>query len=185
MQKGKDVSQQQDVAEREKFALYGFEIEIYDDWRVELNPKSSRLKGDVAFHTPKANRFFVSWGVLGEATKRFKTLDEHRDWNVKRVGKSPDVRKVELSETREERIGGHRALFSHLTADVRSGFMARNAASRNMWSIHLYCPENERFYTVYSLLRDPQEFPDFTTMFNSVTRSFVCHKKLETQFTMH
>jgi hypothetical protein len=45
---------------------------------VEFNPKGDRIKGDVAFHTPKKNRIFISWGPLEEANKRFKTVQERR-----------------------------------------------------------------------------------------------------------
>jgi hypothetical protein len=49
---------------REVFAVYGFGLRIPNDWRVEFNPKGDRIKGDVAFHTPKKNRIFISWGPL-------------------------------------------------------------------------------------------------------------------------
>ncbi len=136
-----------------------------------MNPKSTRRKGDVAFHSPKGNRFFVSWGALEDANKRFRSLDEHRDSSIKQVGKGPDVRKVDVTDSKEDQVGGHRALYSHVTADVRGGFMARKAAERDMWSIHFYCPEQSRFYVVYSLLRDKEEYPDFSSVFGSLSRS--------------
>ena len=75
-----------------------------------MNPKDSRRKGDVAFHSPKGNRFFVSWGILEDANKRFKSLDEHRDKSIKQVSKGPDVAKVDIADSREDQISGHRAL---------------------------------------------------------------------------
>ncbi len=168
---------------KERFALYGFGLEVPDDWRIEVNPKGNRQKGDVAFHTPKGNRFFISWGPLESANKRFKTLDEHRDWSTKQVGKGPDVKKVDVSDSREVAISGHRALLSHVSADVRAGgFMSRGSAERNMWSLHFYCPERGRYYVVYSLLRDKDEFPDFSGEFDSLWKSASCHQTIETQF---
>ena len=163
--------------DEEKFALYGFETEIPKDWRVELNPKSERVKGDVAFQTPRGSRFFVSWGALEEAEKRFKSLGDHRDTSVQQIKKGPDVKSVEIKDAKEQDICGHRALVSHVTASVKSGFMSRNAVDREMWSAHFYCPDSSRYYIIYSLLRSEQEDKEFQSVFQNMTGSFRCHTK--------
>ncbi len=159
------------------FALYGFQLSVPENWRVEMNPKGNQKKGDVAFHSPKGNRFFVSWGVLDDALKRFKSLDEHRDTSINQVRKGPDVAKVYVSDSREEIISGHRALYTRITASVRGGFMSRSTAERVMWSVHFYCPDQSRYYIIYCLLRDNEEYPDIGSVFRNVVASFSCHKK--------
>ena len=166
---------QQQQQQQEKFAMYGFEVKIPNDWRVEVNPKSTRQKGDVAFHSKAGNRFFVTWGDLAKVEGRFKSLEEHRDKNVKQIRSGPDVKKVDITESHDEQISGHRALFSHVSADVKAGMFARGSYARDMWSIHLYCPEQARYYVIYCLLRDPKEYQDFAYIFNSMARSLVCH----------
>lgn len=161
--------------DKEKFALYGFELMIPLGWRVELNPKTGRERGDVAFQSTKGNRIFVSWGPLAEAQKRFKTLEEHRDTNVQRIRKGPDVTEVKVSDLSELQIGGHRALGSHVTATVKAGMMSRRTAEREVWSVHVHCPKTGRYYVLYSMTRDPTEFEDFPQIFKSVSESFVCH----------
>ena len=160
---------------KEPFALYGFQVEIPDNWRVEFNPKGSRKKGDIVFQSPQGNRIFVSWGPLDSAQKRFKTLDEQRDSSIARVKKGPDVKSLNVTDSREELIGGHRALISHVSASVKAGFMARNAAEKDLWSVHFYCPNLSRYYVIYSLLRAPDEFENFSSLFNSMAKSFNCH----------
>lgn len=169
------MSEQQQQPQQEKFAMYGFELKIPNDWRVEVNPKSTREKGDVAFHSKAGNRFFVTWGNLSNVESRFKSLEEHRDKNVKQIRSGPDVKSVDIAESHDEQISGHRALFSHVTADVKAGMFSRGSYEREMWSIHLYCPEQSRYYVVYCLLRDPKEYPDFAYVFNSMARSLACH----------
>jgi len=160
---------------KETFAMYGFRIEIPRDWRVELNPKTNRQKGDVAFHSPRGNKFFISWGTLGEATKRFTSLQEHRDNSVKQIRGGRDVKDISVEGSHEETLSGHTALFSHIKAEIRSGAFSRSTSDRGMSSVHLYCPETSRYYIVYFLLGDPNEYPDFTKMFEETARSFVCH----------
>ncbi len=163
------------LSQQEKFAMYGFEIKIPSDWRVEVNPKSTREKGDVAFHSKLGNRFFVTWGNLANIEGRFKSLEEHRDKNIKQIKSGPDVKSVDLADSHEEQILGHRALFSHVTADVKAGMFSRGSYEREMWSIHLYCPDRSRYYVVYALLRDPKEYDNFDSIFTSMGRSLVCH----------
>lgn len=161
----------------EKFSLYGFEIMIPTDWHVELNPKSTRVKGDVAFQSIKGNRVFVSWGSLEDA-KKFKTLEEHRDASLNQVKKGSDVKSAEVSDLREIQIGGHRALVSHLSAEVRMGMMGRSIVGRDIWSIHLHCPNTSRYYVLFSMERNSQEFEDMSHVFDSFARTMVCHPAL-------
>ena len=60
--------------------------------------------------------------------------------------------------------------------------MSRRASERDMWSVHFYCPEQSRYYVLYSLLRDKEEYPDFSSVFSSLSKSMSCHQKLESQF---
>ncbi len=163
-------------ASGERFALYGFEVEIPTVWRVELNPKSTREKGDVAFHTGKGNSVFVSWGPLDLAKKRFKTLDEQRDSSLNEVKKRSSVKSVEIGEMREDVVGGHRALISHISASIKQAFLARGRENvQDVWYVHFYCPNLSRYYVVYSLLKDPEKYEDFRGVFNNLAKSFVCH----------
>ena len=162
------------IVDAERFSLYGFEIMIPKDWQVELNPKSTRKKGDVAFQSQKGNRVFVSWGALEDA-KKFKTLEEHRDSSFNQVKKGSDVKSAEVSDLREIHICGHRALVSHLSAEVRMGAMGRNVVGRDIWSIHLHCPDSSRYYVLFSMERNSQEFEDMSRVFESFANTMVCH----------
>jgi hypothetical protein len=157
--------------------MYGLQLEIPNNWRVEVNPKGTRAKGDVVFQSPKGNRFFVSWGPLDAATKRFKTLEEHRDAAIKRVKKGPDVKSMQVSDLNETQIGGHKALQSHVSAQVRAGgIMARGVSSRDIWSVHFYCEPTSRYYVVYTMERDSSEFGgDMSRIFSSLSKKIVCH----------
>jgi hypothetical protein len=159
----------------EKFAVYGFQLDIPENWRIELNPKATREKGDVAFHSPKGNRFFVSWGNLANAKKHFATLEAHRDNNIKKIKKGQDVRQVDLGQSYEVKINGHQALFTEVRATIRQGMFGRGAYVREMWSTHLYCENRERYFVIYCLLRDPGEYEDYSKVFKSMALSLVCH----------
>src|ERR1700758_4284511 len=100
------------------------------DWRIEFNAKNRRERGDVVFHTPKNNLFFVSWGSLEEARKRFPSLSEQRDKSVGRLKSNPNVANIKLEDNGKMEIRGHEALVSHVTAQGRRGFMTRNPTSQ-------------------------------------------------------
>jgi hypothetical protein len=163
------------IVGKEKFSMYGFSVEVLDNCRVEVNPKSSREKGDVVFQSPKGNRFFVSWGNLNEATKRFSSLEQQRDKSIDRIRKGQDVREVKIEHSSEEKILGHRALMTHVTAEIKLGMFGRATYDRDMWSLHMYCEPRGKYYVVYCLLKDPTEFEDSGKVFKSFTDSFVCH----------
>ncbi len=146
------------------------------DWRIEMDPKTTRSKGNVAFHTPLKNLFYVSWGPLEEATRRFKSLEEQRDHSISQVTKGPDVKSHTVTDQKEERVGGHRVLFSHVESELKGGLLGKSAGRRHIWSAHFYCEESKRFYVIYTLVKDRTEFEDHGAVFSSLVKSFACAK---------
>lgn len=159
---------------QEKFALYGFEVKLPSDWRIEMNQKTTREHGDVVFQSPKGNRVFVSWGPLSKA-ERFKTLEEHRDNSINQLKKGSEIKSLNVSDMKEMQIMGHRALVSHVTTEVRAGMMGRNVASREIWSVHFHCPDLSRYYVMFSMERDHGEFEDLGAVFETFVESASCH----------
>src|SRR3989442_6642503 len=88
-QKSLNIVSARETRLTEKFSAYGFQVEIPEDWRIEFNAKNSRQRGDVAFHSPKNNVFFVSWGKLEDAQRRVWTLGEVQGECIKRVRSGP------------------------------------------------------------------------------------------------
>lgn len=165
----------------EVFSVYGFRIRIPDDWRVEFNPKGNRVKGDVAFHSPKRNRIFLSWGPLEEATKRFRSIEEQRDWGVEQISKSRNIRKASVADSRTIQVSGHRALMTRVKASSGGGFLSSRQPDRTVSSMYLYCPNKSRYYILYSSLGHPEEYPDFPSLFDRVAQSMVCHTSSDGQ----
>lgn len=159
----------------EKFAAYGVEVDIPEDWRIEFNAKSTREKGDVAFHSPKNNLFFISWGKLPEAQRRFKSLEEHRDATIKRIRGDPNMKSVDIVSSVKETLSGHQGIYSEVVAKKRSGLMSRGEPTHRIWSVHFYCPQRSRYYVVYSQIRVADEYPDFAEMFKGVVGTMRCH----------
>ena len=159
---------------QEKFTLYGFETKIPSDWRVEMNQKTTREQADIVFQSPMGNRVFVSWGPLSKAS-RFKTLEEHRDNSINQLKKGSDIKSINVSGLKEMQIMGHRALVSHVTTDVRVGMMGRGVASREIWSVHFHCSELQRYYVMFSMERDHEEFEDMGAVFETFVENVACH----------
>lgn len=160
---------------QERFALYGLEIMMPSDWRVELNQKATRESADIVFQSQKGNRVFVSWGPLSKAG-RFKTLEEHRDNSINQLRKGAEIKSLNVSDLKEMQIMGHRALVTHVTTEVRTSMLGRGTASREIWSVHFHCPELSRYYVMFSMERDHEEFGDMGAVFESFVESTSCHQ---------
>ncbi len=159
----------------EKFAAYGFQVEIPEDWRIEFNAKNSRQRGDVAFHSPKNNVFFASWGKLEDAQRRFRSLEEHRDETMKRIRRDPNMKSVEIVTSARENVSTHEGLVSHVVAQRRRSFMSRSEPKHEIWSVHFYCPQTTRYYVVYWHVKVGDEYPDFGDRFMVIARTVACH----------
>jgi len=166
------------MAPMERFSSYGVGVDIPDDWRIEFNPKSTREKGDVGFHSSHNNLFFVSWGKLDDAQRRFETVEQQRDESVRLVKRNPNVAvaKVELSSN--ELINGHQGILSKMVTQRRRGGMLSRSQDppHDVWIAHLYCPQSSRYYVVYWDVRDGGEYTDVEQRFRAMLRSFACHR---------
>lgn len=159
----------------EKFAAYGFTLEIPESWRIEFNSKNTREKGDVAFHSPANNVFFLSWGNLEDAKRRFKTLEDHRDDGVRRIRRNPNIQKAEITISSRQDVSHHEGILSKVVAQKRPGFMSRREPAHDVWSVHFYCPEAGRYYVAYWNINAADEFQDPDSRFMSIVRSINCH----------
>ena len=165
-----------------RFSAYGFGVDVPDDWRIEFNPKTTQERGDVAFHSPRNNAFFVSWGRLDDARSRFETLEQQRDESVKRVKRNPNVAMAKVEFSSNEKVNGHESIMSKMVAQKRRGgflsaMMTRSQdPAHEVWSAHLHCPQSSRFYVVYWDVRDGGEFPDTEERFRAMVRTFSCHR---------
>jgi hypothetical protein len=161
----------------ERFSAYGVGVGIPEDWRIEFAPKSSRTRGDVAFHSPANNVFFVSWGKLENAQRSFKSLEHQRDESVKRVKRNPNVSMARVESTSRGTVSTHEAIISRLVAQKRRGMMSRyQEPPHDIWMAHFYCPESSRYYIAYWNLKDGEEFPDPEPKFLEIVHSLVCHR---------
>ncbi len=165
----------EEAVPEETFSVYGFALKIPGTWRVEFNPKGNRMKGDVVFHSPMRNRIFVSWGPLEDARRRFKSIEEQRDWGLKALKKSQNITSIVVNQSKETSVCGHKALVTRITASVAGGLLARKQGERTTSTVYLHCDKGARYYVLYSLETLAGEYPDFPALFESVAQSFVCH----------
>jgi hypothetical protein len=147
---------------------------IPDTWRVEINPKAVREHGDVVIQSPKGNRYFVTWGALPEARRRYSSLQKQLDEAVQKVKKRPDVKSIKILDNQMLMVYGHEALVTHLSTLVKP-FRAPASADREVWFAFFYCEQTARYYVFSGLLRDPKEFNNFKEIFFELSGTFKCH----------
>src|SRR3989442_8621983 len=139
-QKSLNIVSARETRLTEKFSAYGFQVEIPEDWRIEFNAKNSRQRGDVAFHSPKNNVFFVSWGKLEDAQRRFRNLEGHRDETIKRFRSDPNMKSGGNVRSALENLSTHEGVVSRVVGRRRPGFIRRLGSNPKVWSVAPYVP---------------------------------------------
>jgi hypothetical protein len=160
----------------DRFAVYGFQVDYPRTWKVELNPKSEHAKGDVAFKAQDGTKMFVSWGLLEIIQKKFATLDDQVKASVQRIKKDGQIGNLEVLDRKELQICGHRALYTRLSAALRSTSMfgTRNAGQRELWAAHLYCENSGRYFVVYGSSQTEKTLSETMDVYNHLQESFKC-----------
>jgi hypothetical protein len=160
----------------DRFAIYGFQIDYPTTWRVELNPKSEHAKGDVVFKAQDGTKMYVSWGLLEAIQKKFPTLDDQVKASVQRIKKDGQIGNLEVLDQKEVQICGHRALYTRLSAAVRSTSMfgTRSAGQRELWAAHLHCDKSGRYFVVYGSSQNEKALQETMDVYSHFQDSFKC-----------
>ncbi len=161
--------------EFEHFSIYGFSIEYPKDSRVEFNPKSRRVEGDIVFHFPDRVKIFLSWGDLEKASK-FPTVQEHADHSLQRIKKAGNVKNFERISHDSITINSHDGAYNRAKfEEVSVGFLSgRRRNPREANSVHVHCPESSRYFVIYALLPAGGTY-DYDRTFTKMANTLQCH----------
>mgnify|MGYP001032597509 CR=1 FL=1 len=160
----------------EPLALYGFSAKYPKTTRLELNPKSTREKGDVAFHLEGALKIFLSWGSLEEARKRYATAAAQASGSIERSLKSTRARLDGTPETRNIKIQEHDAVYTHAKMFVeRGGFpFGTRRVFQEAYALYVHCENTGRYYVVYAFAK-PEATEEVAKIFDPIMSSLKCH----------
>jgi hypothetical protein len=164
----------------ETFAVYRFSVHYPSVCRLEFNPKSRREAGDIVFHFPDREKFFVSWGKLEDAQKRFPTVEDQAEHSLKTIQKSGQVKGFEKVRQDTLTINSHKAIYSRVkVGEVPAGiFRGKRTIQRETLSLHIHCEPLSRYFVLYTML-SPNAPEDFEDLFLDMARSFRCHQELQ------
>jgi hypothetical protein len=168
------LSTDDERTEYELLEMYGFSIEYPDTWEVEIGPRSTSTAGDVAFRT-RGMRVFLSWGPLGEKRRQFENLDSLVKDSFTRMKKGPDVRKLEIVDTKETVVNGHRSIYNSARLTLGIGLMAMKTAKREVDALHFYCEQSQRFLALYTDGIGEGSLSHFPEIFLHMSSTVKCH----------
>jgi hypothetical protein len=125
---------------------------------------------------PDREKIFLSWGDLVKAQSKFRTVEEHAKHSVDMIGKSSRVKNLEMVTQELFEVNSHRAAYNHIKLDEMSIglFRARKSASRQAFSLHVYCDNSSRYYVLYAL-PSPNAPEDFGDLVLRMIKSLKCH----------
>jgi hypothetical protein len=162
--------------EYEALAMYGFSVNYPNNARLELNPKTRREKGDIVLHLEEGFKVFLSWGSLEDARKRYATAAAQASASIERSVKSTRAKLDGTPETRNLKIQGHDATYTHARMFVeRGGFpFGSRRVTQDSHSMHLQCDESGRYYVVYAFAR-PETSEQVGKIVEPIMLSLKCH----------
>lgn len=162
--------------EFDTLSMYGFSIEYPSSWRIELDSKSKREKGTVAFKSPEKIAIFLSWGPLEDAKKRYASSREQAEGSVERMRGTGGVKDVEVLEMKSLEVNSHEATFTHTRIVMeRPLFVRIKPLRQKARSLHLHCQESERYFVLYLVAKE-EETDKYAEVFDHMMKSIKCHK---------
>jgi hypothetical protein len=158
------------------FAIYEFAISYPDTWTIELNPRSEKMRGDVAFKSEQKDAIFVSWRPLDEAFKKFNSLKRLADdWLKTTIAQM--AKNVQTLEYKEILMNDHEAYFAHVKRTIEQQFLLKtHQIEQELMASHLFCKETNRYFIIYVLTPIQQRIQiNLFEIFHYMIHSFRCH----------
>lgn len=139
--------------EMDSLTIYGFSFEYPKSRKLEFNPKFKRTDGDVAVKSPEKAVVFVSWGQLEKIAKKAPTIEDHAKFSLERVKKSVQGKMTSV-DRKEMEVNGHPALYNNVRIQVPKRGLFGRAQEQEVTSVHVHCPESQRYYVIYTTSND-------------------------------
>jgi hypothetical protein len=160
----------------ELVALYGFSAKYPKNARLELNPRSTSMKGDIVFHFKEGFKIFLSWGSLEEAKKRFLTVAAHASGSFEHSVKSVRGELDGAPETGSLKIKGHDAVYTHARMFIERGglLFGTRRITQDIYALHLHCDRSARYYVLYAFVQ-PKISGELAKIFEQIMSSLRCH----------
>lgn len=156
----------------EKFAIFGFQLDVPSGWFIEFNRKMSREKGEITFVDQGGDSLAVHWGQTADALKRFPSLKDQRDFSINQIRRGSNVLKVEILEDTEKETPEEEILITNVKVVLKEGKWTKGSLIRYVFSEHIRCKRLERYYVVYAYSQRIEEIPHFRQIFDHVSQSF-------------
>ena len=163
--------------------IYSLAIKYPQGWRVEPNPQSTRIKGDVAFKAAdfKNSRtyFTLSWRPLKDSQKKYATVEEHAKHIIMRLKKEKHIESISITENKITKINGHKTIVNYIKIHLLSLTSLFKRFQRQnedivMFSALLRCKKSERYITIYQRTNE-QGIDERKKIFEKVLNSLNCH----------
>ena len=159
----------------QRFCAYGFGLDYPKGWRISFGKKFSRSNGYVVIES-KLNRIFASWGRLQSIPEGYRSPQAHSKASLSKLAKARNPREIHLLARSDLNVNGHNAAFAHFSID-RSGMLLQKANKREIRSIHVHCPDSDRFFILYLSSTEEELVGDSLRIFDRLKESFACHEK--------
>jgi hypothetical protein len=158
----------------ERLEIYGFVFDYLSGTKLELSPKSTRERGDVAVKSSRESVVFVTWGPLERIPKKADPTEGHLDYNLERIALRTRGRLTPL-DRRVRTVNGHGAVYNEARLDRPGRFLSRNKGSQNLIrSLHVHCEVSGRYFVIYCVLEHGDN-PQLSSSAKVVMDSFRCH----------
>ncbi len=158
----------------ERLEMYAFGVDYPNHMILELNPKSTRDHGDVAFKAPGGFKVFVSWGELAKVQK-LGGVDAHADYSIKRMKGSGEAKVIDVKRE-STKVQGHVASYNVVKLElIRRGiFFNKTATAQEVRSLHLHCDTSSRYFVIYGPAT-PERVDEQRETIAKMVQTFSCH----------
>lgn len=155
-----------------RFALYDFEMQVPNDWKLSIDRKSQYGAGIMSFSTPHGSTLDIIWENLEKHRSKSPTVEDFLNNYIEEMKKNKNVKSIDFTKESPTRTEEHESLPHEFTYVYKQPFS--KAVSMKIVSKCLYCLHSNRFIIVYSRFDPKKENPDEPVIRDAI-KSFDCH----------
>ncbi|MCD6408790.1 MAG: hypothetical protein J7L98_00390 [Candidatus Verstraetearchaeota archaeon] len=153
------------------FSIYDFEIEIPEDWSVEISKPTNYEVGRILLNAPNKLAIAIIWDSLSRFKDEFPTAKDFFNYQVEHIKGNRHVRSVDVQPFEYRGSEGHSCDFHRIHYISKARFTREH--HHIIVGLGVYCEKTNRFFVVFAEYSG-EKSKDYDEVAKQVIQSFRC-----------
>ena len=153
------------------FSIYDFEIEIPEDWSIEVGKNTKYHSGRILLKSSGKLAIAIIWDLLDRFKQQFPTAKDFLNYQIEQIKSERHVKSVDVQSYEYPTPEGHTSDFHRIHYVAKARFTKEH--HHVITGLGVYCEKTNRLFIVFAEYRG-EDAAEFDEVAKQIIQSFKC-----------